>query len=284
MPQTSIPFTDFGGAGTTLHLLHANGYPPACYAPLVDLLKPNFHVIGMHLRPLWPESKLEGLRDWNPLADDLLRFLSDRGPDPVIGVGHSVGGIATLRAVLREPNRFRGIVMLDPVLFPPYFILFWNLIRFTGLGWKLHPKISSALKRRRQFENLDVAFRGYRQREVFRYISDDDLRIYIAGITRPAPDGGYELIYSPEWEALIYYTGIWNDFDLWRGLKNLKVPILFIRGAQTDTFWAKTAARVQRTNPKVQIVTLEKSTHLVPLEKPEIVGRLIVEFANHIPS
>lgn len=279
MPNIT-PFTDFGGTGVPLHFLHANGYPPACYKPLFENLKPYFHILGMHLRPLWPESKPEELSDWRPLADDFLRFLADRETDPVFVAGHSVGGIIALRAALKEPRRFRGLVLIDPVLFPPYFILLWNFVRAVGLGWKKHPKIPAALNRRRHFDDLDTVFRGYRRRSVFRHLSDESLRAYIEGMTRPRREGGFELVYSPEWEAHIYYTGIWRDLDLWRGIKSLQVPTLFIRGAQSDTFWAKTAARIQRANPKVQIETLENTTHILPLEEPEKVGHFIVEFAN----
>lgn len=284
MTQPSIPFTDFGGAGEPLHFLHANGYPPACYEPLFEHLQPHFHLFGMHLRPLWPGSKPEELHDWHPLSDDLLRFLSDREADPVFGVGHSIGGIVTLRAALKEPRRFRALALIEPVLFPPYFILFWNLARTSGLGWKKHPKIPAALNRRRRFDDLETVFRGYRRRDVFRHVSDESLRAYIAGMTRPRAEGGYELVYSPEWETRIYYTGIWRDFDLWRGLKHLQIPTLILRGAQSDTFWARTAARVRRANPNVRIETLEKTTHILPLEEPEKVGRLIVEFADRIHS
>ena len=281
MPNT-IPFTDFGGTGAPLHFLHANGYPPTCYRPLLTLLASRFHTLGMHLRPLWPDSKPEGLRDWHPLTDDFLRFIADREPAPVLTVGHSVGGIVALRAALKEPQRFRGLVLIEPVLFPPYFILFWNLVRMAGLGWKKHPKISASLTRRRDFDNLETVFRGYRRKSVFRYLSDENLRAYIEGMTRPRAGGGYELVYSPEWEARIYYTGIWRDFDLWRGLKRLQLPTLILRGAETDTFWKKTANLVQRENPEIQVITVEKTTHLLPLEEPEKISRLIVEFTNRI--
>jgi pimeloyl-ACP methyl ester carboxylesterase len=279
---SAIPHTDFGGNGLPLHFMHANGYPPACYLPLLEHLKTNFRVFGMHLRPLWPNSNPADLHDWTPLSQDLLRCLADLERGPVIGVGHSIGGIVTLRAALMEPSRFRGIVLIDPVLFPPYFIAMWNITRALGLGWKSHPKIAGALKRRRHFDDLDIVFRGYRRRDVFRNMSDENLRAYIQGITRPRAGGGYELAFSPEWEAQIYYTGIWRDFDLWRKLKQLQIPTLILRGAQSDTFWAKTAARVRRAQPKVQIETLENTTHILPLEDPERVNRFIVEFANKI--
>jgi pimeloyl-ACP methyl ester carboxylesterase len=281
-----IPFTDFGGTGAPLHFLHANGYPPACYLPLLEHLQAHFRVFGMHLRPLWANSKPDELRDWHPLADDLLRFLSGREAGPVIGVGHSIGGIVTLRAALREPHRFRALVLIDPVLFPPYFILFWNLVRAAGLGYKFHPKVSGALTRRRHFDDLELVFRGYRRRDVFRNFSDESLRAYIAGITRPRagggreafPKGGWELAFSPEWEAHIYHTGIWRDLDLWHGLKQLRAPTLFLRGGASDTFWAKTAVRVQRANPNIRVEAIEGAGHLVPLEYPQKVADLILDF------
>ena len=191
--MNGLPFLDHGGTGQALHFLHANGYPPACYEPLFDLLRSQYHVFGMTLRPLWPDSRPEDLRNWNPLSDDLLRFLDEQKTGPLIGMGHSIGAIVTLRAALREPERFRALVLLDPVLFLPSHIRVWNLARMLGLGYRLHPLIAGALKRRRAFDNLDTVFRGYRSREVFRYLSDESLRAYIAGITRPREGGGYEL-------------------------------------------------------------------------------------------
>jgi pimeloyl-ACP methyl ester carboxylesterase len=275
-PASPIPYFDLGGRDAHLHFLHANGYPPECYTPLLDLLKREYHVFGMLLRPLWARSKPEDIQDWHHFSEDLLRVLAARQPEPVIGVGHSIGAIVTLRAALRDPGRFRALVLIDPVLLPPRRMLLWNFIRAIGLGYKLHPKIAGSMNRRRVFDDLDPVFRGYRNREVFRYLSDENLRIYIEGITKPR-DGRYELVFSPEWETRIYFTGL-RDFDLWRDLPRLQVPALFLRGAETDTFWAETAELVKRRQPRVQIETIEKSTHLLPLERPQEVFDVMQSF------
>lgn len=277
----SIPYFDFGGDGAPLHFLHANGYPPECYKPLFELLRNQYHLFGMTLRPLWPDSKLKDIHDWAPFSDDLLRFLSDRRTGPAIGVGHSIGGIVTLRAALHDPGKFRALVLLDPVLFVPSFLVMWNLVRAIGLGNKLHPKIAGAMKRRRTFDNLDMIFRGYRSRDVFKYMSDENLRAYIEGITNQRPDGSFELAYSPEWESNIYLTGL-RDFDLWSGLSNLEIPTLIIRGAETDTFLENAARLVKQKQPKVKIERLEKSTHILPLECPQEVFNIMQSFLKEI--
>lgn len=277
-----IPFLDFGGKGPTLHFLHANGYPLACYRPLINHLTGQYHVVGMLLRPLWPDAKPEELSDWQPLSDDLLRFLDEQKNGPVIGMGHSIGATVTLRAALKDPSCFRALVLIDPVLFPTSFMLQWNLIRVLGLGYRFHPLIPPALKRRRTFDDLETVFTGYRRRSVFRYFSDEDLKTYISGMTTPKSDDGYQLTYSPEWEARIYYTGAWHDSDIWHDLPRLELPTLIIRGAETDTFWASTAQKVEKKNRKIKIVTLEKSTHLLPLERPRAVFEITQSFLKEV--
>ena len=272
---------DYGGTGAPLHFLHANGYPPDCYKPLFELLKTEYHVFGMPLRPLWDEAKIDDIKDWQPFSDDLRFFLSSQ-PAPVIGVGHSIGAIVTLRAALRDPGKFKALVLIDPVLFVPSFLFSWRIVRALGLGDKFHPLILGAQKRRRTFDDLETVFRGYRNRNIFRYMSDENLRIYIEGITRKTSDG-YELIYSPEWEAHIYRTGL-RDFDLWRDLPKLEVPTLFIRGAETDTFLAAAAKLVKQKQPKVRVEALDKSTHLLPLERPQAVFEIMQSFLKSLES
>lgn len=264
-----IPFTNVGGSGTSLHFLHANGYPPACYKQLLEKFAEEFQVIAMHQRPLWPQSKPSEIGAWQPLTDDYLLFIDEQKQTPVTVVGHSLGAIVALRAAIRRPDHFRRIILIDPVLFTPQFIATYNLVKIIGLASKFHPLIAGALKRRKQFSDLDHLFKIYRRKKVFRYFSDTSLVSYIQGITIQVNKNEYELAYSPEWEARIYYTGVWRDLDIWRGLPGLKVPAMIIRGAETDTFLPPAVNRIRRIRPDISIVNIDKTTHLVPLENPD---------------
>lgn len=262
-----------------LVFLHANGYPPECYNPLFERLGASYRIHAMPMRPLHPGGAApQDLQNWRPLADDLQNYLDAGKFERPLVVGHSFGAVTALRAAIRQPGQIRALVLIDPVLFEPHIILLWNLVRALGLVYKLHPLIPAALKRRRKFDNLDETFERFRRYSVFRYFSDDSLWAYLRGITQPAAGGGYELRYTPEWEARIYATGIAPDLELWRGLKGFSVPTLVLRGAETDTFSAAAGRRVERTNPAIRVETIPQSTHLLALEHPAEIAQRIEQF------
>jgi pimeloyl-ACP methyl ester carboxylesterase len=281
-----VPHFDLGGDGHPLHYLHANGYPPACYKQLFELLKNEYHLFGMMLRPLWDETKPEEIDDWQSFSEDLRVFLSTYSlggksqnvPEPVIGVGHSIGAIVTLRAALKYPKRFRALVLLDPVLYVPDRLVEWRVRRVKDPD--SHPLIQSAQNRRRIFSDLDEAFKRFRIKSIFHYLSDEQLWIYVEGITRKT-DNGYELIYSPEWESRIYFTSL-QDFDIWNSLQNLRVPALFLRGEETDTFLEDAAKLVKQKQPNARVEVVEKSTHIFPLERPKETFELMQTFFKEV--
>lgn len=271
----TIPYTTYNTDKTTpIVFTHANGYPPACYEPLFEQLA-RYKILAMHQRPLWADSDPSQLEDWRPLSDDLIRFLDEQKLEQAVAVGHSVGGIAILRAALQHPERFSRIILLDPVLFPPGFIRFYRIVHALGLGHKLHPLVPAAQRRRRIFKDRETIFRGYRQKKVFRYMDDEALSAYIEGITCP-DDEGFKLCQSAEWEVQIYVSGVWRDMELWQALPQLNVPLLIVRGESTDTFYERTGKLVQRKLPRARVITIPKSTHLLPLERPQLVAKEIL--------
>jgi pimeloyl-ACP methyl ester carboxylesterase len=277
----AMPRTDFGGNGDTLVFLHANGYPPDCYRPLLATLALDYHVVALLQRPLWADEKPEDVDSWSVFSDDLLQVLADEEDSPVIAMGHSLGATVALRAALRAPRRFVALILIEPVLFPTHVMLRWNLARAIGIGYRLQPMIKGALKRRRTFDSLGQVFESYRRRRVFRNFSDDSLRTCIDGMTVPA-SGGYRLVYPPEWEARVYYTGIWNDWDLWKDIASLSVPTLIIRGAESSTFRPSAAAAVSARNSRIRIITVTGASHLAPLERPGEIARLCMQELREI--
>ena len=102
MMRDALELDDWGGTGPVLHLAHANGFPPGTYRKLIELLKTRYHVFTLRSRCLVPGSDPLTLGSWTDLADELAHSLRARGLENVVGVGHSVGGVATLLASVRS--------------------------------------------------------------------------------------------------------------------------------------------------------------------------------------
>ena len=178
-----IPFNNFGGKGDTLYFLHANGFPPKAYNPLLTHLTNNFIVEAPLMRPLWKVPPSEPIKTWKILGDDFIKFTEQRNINPIIGVGHSIGGTLILYSAIQRPNLFSKIFLLDPVLQPLSYHYGWRIAKKIGLASKVNPMIGSKL-RRKNFGSKDEIFKRYRKKNVFSKLSDEALNIYIENSTR----------------------------------------------------------------------------------------------------
>lgn len=261
----------------TLVFAHANGYPPGAYQPLLDRLAEHFQVLAPEARPLWPGARPEDVRTWDVFVEDWLNWAEREALPPVIGVGHSMGAITLLQAALKTPDRFSCLVLIEPVLFTPRLLWMWRAVRAAGLGQRLHPLVRTTLRRRRHFASVAEMVGRYRRASVFQRIDDRGLHAYAESLAAPAPDGGVTLRFTPEWEARIYMTGA---PDLWRRLPTLKPPALVVAGSESDTFVPEAVSRTRHALPAAEVVVVPDAGHLVPLEKPEVVARLIETFVE----
>ena len=275
------PLFEFGGSGPALHIATANGFPPETYRPFAAALTRTYRVLSLPPRPLWqPPPAPEGFR-WHMLADDLLAGLDAHGIERVVLAGHSMGGVASLWAALSAPERVRALVLLDPTILPPALLFSIRVMRAFGQGDRL-PLVGAALRRTRRFESTEAAYERWRQKALFANWSDETLRLYVEGITRPAPGGGVELAYPPEWEAQIYRT---IPTDLWQSVRALgrsRVPVLVVRGAETDTFVETSARRFARLVPRAEIVTLPGHGHLFPQSAPQQAAEIVAAWLDEV--
>ena len=240
-----------GGDGPELVFLHANGYPPNAIALCSRHFAADFRV-----RAMSSAAPLEAV-----LHRQLDRFLaraqlrtSSPGCDAAacanrsLPLGIRMGAIVALRAALREPARFAGSgaprsgpgdARADPGMATD--------AAPAGMGHRLHAAIRRAERRRRVFRDVDEVFAAYRRHPSSATLADDQLQVVIQGLVQPV-DGHVQLRYSPEWEARIYSTAIWNDGDLWRGLPTLSVPTLIVRGAESETLTEAACEAARRDN------------------------------------
>lgn len=266
-----IPYIDYGGAGPLLHFAHANAYTPGCYRLFLTSLLPHYHIFAGKHRPLWPGSDPREIDDWHPIAEDMLRLLDQVNAEEVIGVGHSLGGVATMYAALAQPERFRAVVLVEPVFLPPQILETLQANRETALQGI--PQVQTALNRRNRWQSRDEAFRRFRQKSVFQRLPDEALWDYVNHAIRyDAEEDVYKLAYRREWEARFYAL---LPSDVWDLVGELEPSTLAIRGAESGTIYPEAWTAWQERQPDATFVEVPETGHLVPMERPFHLADLI---------
>ena len=247
-----------------------NGFPPQMYAPIARVLGTDFHRVCLVPRPWWDATVPESFPNWQIVADDLVAGIRQHELAPVIGMGHSMSGMAMVMAAHAHPELFRALVLVDPVILPRIAYWLYPIFRMVGRDIKAD-LIKGALNRRREWPSVEDAYERFRRRGVFRRVSDEVLRLYTEGITRPKADGdGIELAYPPEWEAAIYRRS--PAYNVWPLVQKLTMPVCVIMGADSNTFLPPAERRMQKLRPDFLIYSIPDAGHLAPFEEPDAVA------------
>lgn len=269
---TIIPHHQFGGQGPLLHFAHANGYPPRVYRQFIAPFLEKYTVVGVEHRPLWPDAHPDQLTSWRDVGDDLIRFFDQQKYQNVVGIGHSLGAVATMFAAVKRPDLFRTIVLIEPVFLPPAMLA---QVEALPQDQRMElPIVQLALARRDVWETRQALFEYYRPKQVFGRLSDELLWDYVNYATKETADGRITLAYSKQWEAHIYsrFTQVWDD------IPRLTQPTLAIRAAQTDTVFPDAWTHWQTAQPEATFIEVPETTHLVPLEQPAALAQTILAF------
>ena len=265
----------FGGQGKQLHFAHANAYPVNTYTHFLQLFTEQFEVFGMHQRPCWPDSDYSSFSDWAQLGDDLIEIFDDNNMSAVIGLGHSMGGIATLYAANKRPDLFESIILIDPVIMDHEIIKMMKQLPYEQQIAN-NPMVQIAQNRRNMWENKTEALTYFESKSFFRKFTSEAKQSFIDHGLKEM-DNKLSLSYSREWEARIYSSVP----DVWDELEKLDCPTLIIKAEKSDVIRTeKHWNMIKEVTSIATCVELKDSGHLIPQEKPTELKEVIMEFLN----
>lgn len=270
------PFISLGGKGSLLHFSHANGYPPLAYSAFLKQFTDSHEVVASLHRPLWqPSPDPSSLRSWQVFGDDLQQ-LANTFDRPMLSVGHSMGAAAILIAAARQPELFKAIVLIEPVLVPRRYLLALRL--FGRLAKNRIPLVRKTLARVDCWSDRQQAFEHLRPKPVFSRITDEVMWDYIQHAVDETEDGSFRLSYSKTWEAQCYT----RVHSLWHLLPQISVPVLAIRGQQSDTIFPAAWNKWQSRWPHHDFLEVEAAGHLLPFEQPQQLALAIQDWLDKL--
>ncbi len=276
-PDGKIHYLDWGGSGPPVHLLHANGFCAGTYSPFVRHLVDDLHVIASDVRGHGGSDLpiVERIRNYDLFAEDLKTLIDRAMAPPIIGMGHSMGAVATLIAAVKYPHLFSAVILLDPSMLPRRILWVLAAMRVVGLQGKI-PLARGARRRKKIFQGKKEALNRFTSgRGIFKTWSNEFVEAYLeCGLLEKDPETAV-LRCDPELEAQIFES---VPLDVWRYAPKITCPVLAIRGQHSDVFTADSARRLAKLIPGSDVVTIADAGHFVPMGKPGECAQVIIDF------
>lgn len=264
--------------GSPILLLHATGFHARCWNQVVVHL-PGRHIYAVDLR-FHGNSGNYGEVDWGVLSEDIGLLLEQLDLQDVVAVGHSIGGHLATRAAAQAPERFRHLLLIDPVITTRenYQLLAQATANINAAD---HP----VSRRRNSWRDAEEMYQRFEDREPFSTWQPEVLRDYCDYALHPENEEGYrQLLCDPVNEASVYLNQTGNDVIL-DELPHLQTPVTLLRAKGADSDFAALAdfaasptwPGLAQAIPDCREHYLPQLNHFIPMQDPALV-------AEHITS
>lgn len=193
---------------------------------------------------------------------DVLAVLTALAVNQAVFIGTSRGGILTMLLAVARPTALAGCVLNDvgPVIETV------GLMRIKSYLGKL-PQVASL------HEAADVLRRLFAAQ--FPKLSDDD---WVAFARRTFKDDGGRIV--PDYDVRLGKTlaqidparpvpALWKEFNALA-----RVPLLVIRGGNSDILSRATVAAMQTRHPAIEAIEVADQGHAPLLSDPALIGRI----------
>jgi pimeloyl-ACP methyl ester carboxylesterase len=250
-----------------IHFVHGNGFPSSCYRQLFLRLENRFDCI--HLDKVGHSPNFPVTVNWEHLVNEVIFSIQSQTSKPVIAVGHSLGGVLSLLASIRQPSLFKAVIMLDSPLLGRLKSVFLRISRAIGMIDSVTPA-SKTRTRRRQWSTREEALTYLQSRGLFKFFDGRCLQDYIDyGMDKN--ESGYFLRFDPQIEYQIYRT---IPDSCYEHEGQLQRPTALIYGSRSHLIRPTELRYMQK---KYGIVCFKMDgTHMLPFEHPDSCARLIM--------
>ena len=275
LPDVALQVTEWPGDSDPVLLLHATGFHSRCWDSIAREL-PGIHIYAVDIR-FHGASERHGQVNWVLMAGDIEALLGQLGLDRVVGVGHSLGGYLAAYVGARQRQRFKQLVLIDPVIFSRQHYV----EKFPPID-SIDPAQNPVSRRKNRWRDAGEMYQRFKDRAPFNSWRDEVLRDYCEYALRAAPDEtALQLACDPLQEASIYLNHRGNEaiYDL---LPLLTLPVTVLRAPPDLDNPANLAASptwpgLVDALPNAREFYLPEFSHFIPMEDPALVARIIRE-------
>ncbi len=264
-----LHYQEWGNADSpAIVMVHGFGVSGHMFDEFAERMQDHYHLLAIDQRG-------HGDSDWSVDGDysreafvqDLEGFRESLKLERFILVGHSMGGLNAVSYTNAYSHRVRALVLVDvgPESAKEGVD---NIVRFTRgpdeLEFEEFVELAHRFNQRRTLENI---------RERMRH------RL------KPADSGKwtwkFDKRFRQEDSGLKIGSELSND-QSWQLFRDVRVPTLLVRGAESDVLSPETAERATREMDRARLVTVSRAGHSVPGDNPDEFTAAVREFLSDL--
>ena len=248
-----IHFTDSGGAGAPVLLVHAIGCDHRMWDGLGIALSTRFRVIRMDVRGHGRSAVTPGPYTLDQLADDARELLDSLKIDKAHWVGLSMGGMIGQAFALRHPSRLRKLVLAN------------TTSTYGTQGPEMWEARAKAVGEGGMAAVKELAMQRYFTDD-FRASSTDIVDRIGSGFLATDPAG------------YIACCNAIRDLDFSGDLHRIKAPTLVIAGEKDAGTPVAMSKAIADAIPGARLAVIQGASHLSAVENPEAFNKLVEDF------
>lgn len=275
---TTVAVHHLAGSGEPACIVHATGFCGPVYASLAREMVRLEEALGVsrswwaidvrgHGRTPPPD---DGDLGWDGGAADVAlatSWIAERAgtTQPMVAVGHSMGGALLLIAAASDPDRFGALWLFEPIVFPPD----------VGDASGGNPLAEGARRRRPDFSSREDAIANYSGKPPLNVFSPEVMADYVDGGFAQMSDGTITLRCRPEHEGRTFEGG--GAHRGWSTLGQVACPVVVARGDDSGPPATLSPAIASRL-PSGQLIELPGLGHFGPMQDPARVAAEVVDY------
>ena len=267
--DAELPCLLYEGGGPPLLLLHATGFQPWLWHPVARELAGEYSIAAPSFGTYREADPEKGGLSWLTLARDTVRLCESLHLERPFLAGHSMGATVLVMAHALFGLPAAALVLIEPIFLPAEF--YGARIRVED-----HPLAAKAIKRTNRWRDREEALAYLRSRALFQGWDEEMLDLYVRHGMVPAPDGSLSLACTPRQEAALFMGGM--QYNPWPLLSGISCPVLILEGGKSENGAFMDLDRMQPLIPDCRRHTVPDAGHLIPMERPGEVARLMGDF------
>jgi pimeloyl-ACP methyl ester carboxylesterase len=240
---------------TPIIFIHGFPYNSSMWSQQIKQLKEHYYCVAYDVRGLGDTPPGDGQFTMEMFVDDLFTVIEGLELYRPVVAGFSMGGYIALRAMEREPERFRALILCDT-----------RAEADDGAG---------RLKR-------SNAVRLINEEGVESFAADFVPMAFSADAPQRIPDIYNEFLEKAQAESPIGVKGCLLAMairtDTSHVLDTIQIPTLLVVGAKDTITPPEVMQQMQAKIKDAEMIIVPEAAHMSPLENPEVVTQGIMDF------